>query len=86
MLHATKDNLLVERLGVGGSGSDVSVTGSLVGTSGELEGGSSLEVGVARRGVRSGVVLLEVEVGKLGEHLSRLGGQGTNCAGSDLLF
>jgi hypothetical protein len=65
--------LLVERLGVGGGGSDVSVTGSLVGASGELEGSSSLEVGVARRGVRSGVVLLEVEVGKLGEHLISLG-------------
>ena len=66
-------SLLVERLGVGGGGSDVSVTGGLVGAGGELEGGSGLEVVVARGGVRGGVVLLEVEVSKLGEHCSNLG-------------
>jgi hypothetical protein len=60
--------LLVERLGVGGGGGDVSVTGSLVGASGELEGSGGLEVGVAGRGVGGGVVLLEVEVGELDEH------------------
>ena len=63
-------SLLVERLGVGGGGSDVSVTGGLVGASGELEGSGSLEVGVAGGGVRGGVVPLEVEFSELGEHLS----------------
>jgi hypothetical protein len=60
--------LLVERLGVGGGGGDVSVTGSLVGASGELEGSGGLEVGVAALGVGGSVVLLEVEVAELGEH------------------
>jgi hypothetical protein len=39
-------NLLVEGLGVGGGGSDVSVTGGLVGAGGELELVGGLEVGV----------------------------------------
>ena len=62
--------LLVERLGVGGGGSDVSVTGGLVRAGGELESSGSLEVGVAGGGVRGGVVPLEVEFSELGEHLS----------------
>ena len=65
--------LLVERLGVGGGGGDVSVTGSLVGAGGELEGGGSLEVVVTARGVGRGVVLLKVEVSKAGKHCCGLG-------------
>jgi len=58
-------NLLVEGLGVGGGGSDVGVTGGLVGAGGELELVGGLEVGVAGLAVGTGVVL---EVEKLGEH------------------
>ena len=57
--------LLVERLGVGGGGGDVSVTGSLVGAGGELELVGGLEVGVAGGAVGGGVIL---EVEKKGEH------------------
>ena len=78
--HQALDSLLVERLGVGGGGSDVSVTGSLVGASGELEAGGSREVGVAGAGVGSGVVPLEVEFIELGEHWSCLGVSGTDHA------
>ena len=61
--------LLVEGLGVGGGGGDVSVTGSLVGASGELEGMGSLEVSVARALVRGRVVFGKVEVfSKAGKH------------------
>ncbi len=45
-LQALESNLLVEGLGVGGGGSDVRVTGSLVGAGGELELVGRLEVGV----------------------------------------
>ena len=40
----TTTRLLVERLGVGGGGSDVSVTSSLVGAGGLLEGLGSLHI------------------------------------------
>jgi hypothetical protein len=53
--------LLVERLGVGGGGGDVSVTGSLVGAGGELEVLGSSEVGVAGRLVGSSVVSGKIE-------------------------
>ena len=59
-------NLLVEGLGVGGSGRDVGVTGRLVGAGGELELVGRLEVGVAGGAVGGGVVL---EVEEKGEHL-----------------
>ncbi len=65
--------LLVQRLGVGSSGSDVGITGSLVRAGSELEGGGGLEVGVAGMGVRRGVVLLEVEVSKLDKHYDGVG-------------
>jgi hypothetical protein len=54
------DRLLVQALGVRGSGRDVGVTGSLVGASGELEGIGSRKVVVAGDLVGV-VVLLEVE-------------------------
>jgi hypothetical protein len=62
--------LLVERLGVGGGGGDVSVTSSLVGAGGLLEGLGVLQVGAAGGVVRLGVVINEVEdVGvELGKH------------------
>jgi len=53
-------DLLVEGLGVGGSGRDVGVTGRLVGAGGELQFVGRLEVGVAGGAVGGGVVL-EVE-------------------------
>jgi hypothetical protein len=52
-----RTNLLVERLGVGGGGRDIGVTGSLVGASGELELVGGLQVGVAGCAVGGGVVL-----------------------------
>ncbi len=42
------DDLLVEGLGVGGSASDIGVTGSLVGAGGELELVGGLQVGITR--------------------------------------
>ena len=62
-------NLLVQGLGEGGGGSDVSVTGSLVGTSGLLEGLSVQKVSSAVGLVRSGVVGLEIDIEESGEHL-----------------
>ena len=53
-------DLLVERLGVGGGGRDVGVTGSLVGAGGELELVGGLQVGITGRAVGGGVIL-EVE-------------------------
>ena len=47
--------LLVERLGVSGSGRDVSVTGGLVGAGGLLEVLGSEQVGGASLGVLGGV-------------------------------
>ena len=44
-------DLLVERLGVGGSGRDVGITSGLVGTSGLLQGLSGIQVGCAGLGV-----------------------------------
>ncbi len=63
-------SLLVERLGVGGGGSDVSVTSSLVRAGGELQSLGSLEVGVTRALVGRGVVSGEVEFScfKAGKH------------------
>ena len=52
---------LVERLGVGGGGRNIGVTGSLVGASGKLELVGSLEVGIAGSAVGGGVIL-EIEV------------------------
>jgi hypothetical protein len=49
------DRLLVERLGVGGGGSDVGVTGGLVGASGLLEVLGSEQVGSASLGVLGAV-------------------------------
>ena len=57
--------LLVEGLGVGGGGRNVSVTGSLVGAGGELELVGRLQVGIAGGAVGGGVVL---EVEEKGEH------------------
>ena len=63
--------LLVERLGVGGSGGDVGVTSGLVGAGGLLEGLGGSQVGVTGGGVLGGVVG-ETGVhggsGKSGEH------------------
>ena len=61
--------LLVERLGEGGGGGDVGIAGSLVGTSGLLEGLSVSKVGGAVGLVGSGVVGLKVDIEKKGEHL-----------------
>jgi hypothetical protein len=47
--------LLVERLGVGGGGSDVGITGGLVGAGGLLEGLGGSQVGVTSGGVLGGV-------------------------------
>ena len=58
-------SLLVERLGVGGGGRNVRVTGSLVRASGELELIGGLEVGIAGGAVGGGVIL---EVEKESEH------------------
>ena len=63
-------NLLVERLGEGGGGGDVGITSSLVGTSGLLQGLSVSKVGGAVLLVGSGVVGLEINVEKEGEHLA----------------
>ena len=61
--------LLVKRLGVGGGGSDVSITGGLVGTSGLLELLGVIKVGGTSGVVGGGVVRHEVEGGgKMGEH------------------
>ncbi len=65
MDHAV--NLLVERLSVGGSGGDVSVTSSLVGASGLLQSLSSSQVGGAGSVVGGGVVGHKVEGGAFGE-------------------
>ena len=59
--------LLVKRLGVGGGGSDVSVTSSLVGAGGLLEGLGSSQVDAASGVVGGGVVGDEVE-GEGSEH------------------
>jgi hypothetical protein len=64
-------HLLVERLGVGGGGSDVGVTSGLVGASGLLEGLGSGKVGVAGGGVLGGVAGeagVHGRAGKSGEH------------------
>ena len=63
-------NLLVEGLGEGGGGSDVGVTGSLVGAGGLLEGLSISKVSGAVGLVGSGVVSLEIDIEESGEHLS----------------
>jgi hypothetical protein len=66
-------HLLVERLGVGGSGSDVSVTSGLVGASGLLEVLGCGQVDATSSVVGGGVVRHEVEsVGKGSEHCERL--------------
>ena len=61
-------SLLVERLGEGGGGSDVGIAGSLVGTSGLLEGLSLSKVRGALGLVGSGVVGLKVDIVEKGEH------------------
>ena len=79
--------LLVERLGVGGGGGDVSVTSSLVGTSGLLEGLSGSQVSGTSGVVRGGVVGHEVEgVGKGSEHCERLVAGGHTVYGDCYLF
>ena len=65
-MHAK--HLLVERLGVGGGGGDVSVTGSLVGTGGLLQSLGIGKVGGAGGVVGRGIAGDEVEVKKR-EHL-----------------
>ena len=70
---ATADaNLLIERLGEGGGGSDVGIAGSLVRAGGLLQGLSIKKVGSAVGLVRSSVVGLEVDIDELGEHLDEL--------------
>ena len=54
-MHYILGRLLVERLGVGGGGSDVGITGGLVGAGGLLEGLGSGQVGVTGGGVLSAV-------------------------------
>ena len=54
-MHCMLDRLLVERLGVGGGGSDVGVTGGLVGASGLLEVLGSEQVGGTSFGVLGAV-------------------------------
>ena len=66
--NSTTRRLLVQRLGVGGSGGNVSVTGSLVGAGGLLQGLGISEVGGAGEVVRGSVAGDEVE-GKSGEHV-----------------
>ena len=60
-------NLLVQGLGVGGSGGNVSVTGGLVGAGGLLQSGGSGEVNTASGVVGLSVASDEVE-NKSGEH------------------
>ena len=77
VIHQRKDptvamHLLVEGLGVGGSGRNVGIAGSLVRAGGELELVGSLEVGVAGLAVGAGVIL---EVEKLADHLHTAAGQ-----------
>jgi hypothetical protein len=60
--------LLVEGLGVGGSASDVGVTGGLVRAGGELELVGGLQVGIAG-GAVGGSVVTEVE--EESEHLEK---------------
>jgi hypothetical protein len=64
------DCLLVERLGVGGGGRDVGVTGGLVGAGGLLESLGSVQVSSTGLGVRVGVLLDVVVdyIGEKGEH------------------
>ena len=62
-------SLLVERLGVGGGGGDVSVTGSLVRAGGLLQGLGVSKVGGAGSVVGRGIAADEVEFKKR-EHLS----------------
>ena len=59
--------LLVKRLGVGGGGGDVSVTGGLVGAGGLLQSLGISEVGGTSEVVRLGVAFNEVEC-EDGEH------------------
>jgi hypothetical protein len=54
-------NLLVERLGVGGGGGDVSITGSLVGAGGLLQGLGVSKVGGAGSVVGRCIAANEVE-------------------------
>jgi hypothetical protein len=65
-IHAST-SLLVQGLGVGGGGGDVSVTGGLVGAGGLLQSGGILEVGATSGVVGLGVAGDEVESEK-GEH------------------
>jgi hypothetical protein len=65
------NRLLVERLGVGGGGRDVGVTGGLVGAGGLLEGLGSSKVSVASGGVLGAVggeAGVHGRAGKGGEH------------------
>ena len=68
-----KTSLLVERLGVGGGGSDVGIARSLVGAGLLLEGLGSSQVSVASSGVRSLVSGDGVDEGEGSEHCSELG-------------
>jgi len=62
-------HLLVERLGVGGGGSDVGITGGLVGAGGLLQSLGSREVGVTGGGVGGSVAVhVGVDGGKSGKH------------------
>jgi hypothetical protein len=61
-------SLLVQRLGVGGSGGNVGITSGLVGAGGLLEGLGGEEVGIAGGGVGRGVGGHVVVEGKSGEH------------------
>ena len=61
-------SLLVQGLGVGGGGSNVSVAGSLVRAGGLLQSGSILEVGFTSGVVGLGVVIDKVEFVEKSEH------------------
>jgi hypothetical protein len=72
---ARSAKLFVEGLGEGGSGSDVSIAGSLVGAGGLLEGLSISKVSGAVLLVGSSVVGVDVDVkhaGEKGVHLEKL--------------
>ena len=84
-IHARKDPmkqkcLLVERLGVGGGGGDVSVTGSLVRAGGLLQGLGVSKVGGAGSVVGRGIAADEVERG------ARRGVRGTGKKREHLKF
>lgn len=64
-----RSNLLVERLGVGGGGRDVGITGGLVGAGGLLQLPGAMQVGVTGNPVSCRVLVqVVVHVGESGKH------------------